>query len=170
MQCPKCGAEAAPGNQFCPKCGAAMPAETPQPAGKVFCGKCGAENVGGTAFCAKCGAPLAAGAGRPGSTMNMDQNLAGLLCYLVGWVTGLIFFLIEKENKFVRFHAMQSIVVFGAFSVLSIVLSFIPVVGWILGTILGVAAFVLWIILMVKAYQGQKWKLPVAGDIAEKNA
>ncbi len=170
MQCPKCGAEAAPGNQFCPKCGAAMPAETPQPAGKVFCGKCGAENVSGTAFCAKCGAPLAAGAGRPGSTMNIEPNVAGLLCYLVGWVTGLIFFLMEKENKFVRFHAMQSIVVFGAFSVLSIVLSFIPVVGWILGTILGVAAFVLWILLMIKAYQGEKWKLPVAGDIAEKNA
>lgn len=170
MQCPKCGADSAPGNQFCPKCGAAMPAEAPQPAAKVFCSKCGAENAGGAASCAKCGAPLAVGSARPGSTMNMDQNVAGLLCYLVGWITGLVFYLMEKENKFVRFHAMQSIVVFGAFTVASIVLGFIPVVGWILGTLLGVAAFVLWILLMIKAYQGEKWKLPVAGDIAEKNS
>ncbi len=171
MQCTKCGAEIAQGNQFCPKCGAPVAAETPQPAGgKVLCPKCGAENEGGNTFCAKCGAPLAAGAARTGSTINMDQNVAGLLCYLVGWITGLVFYLIEKENKFIRFHAMQSIVVFGAWNVVMIVLSFIPVAGWILNTLLGIAGLVLWIILMVKAYQGEKFKLPVAGDIAEKNS
>ncbi len=131
MLCPKCGAEAAPGNQFCPKCGAAMPAEAGQaPEGKVFCAKCGAEITGGAQFCPKCGAPSAPGASRPGSTINLDPNVAGLLCYLVGWITGLIFYLMEKENKFVRFHAMQSIVVFGALSVASIILSFISG-GWL---------------------------------------
>ncbi len=175
MLCPKCGAEAAPGNQFCPKCGAAMPSEaSPPPQGKVFCPKCGTENTGGEKFCPKCGAPFAPGApgatGRPGSTIDMDQNVAGLLCYLVGWITGLVFYLIEKENKFVRFHAMQSIVTFGALTVLSVVLGVIPVVGVILGPIIGILALVLWILLMVKAYQGEKFKLPVAGDIAEKNS
>ncbi len=134
------------------------------------CPKCGAEVAPGNQFCPKCGAPLVEGAARAGSTMNMDQNVAGLLCYLLGWVTGLIFFLLEKENKYIRFHAMQSIVVFGALTAASIVLGFIPVVGWVLGTILGIGAFVLWILLMVKAYQGEKFKLPIAGDIAEKNS
>ncbi len=98
---------------------------------------------------------------------GLQQNVAGLLCYLLGWVTGIIFLIIEKEDKFVRFHAIQSIVVFGAYTVLAIILSFIPYIGWILGMILGIVAFILWIILMLKAYQGQKYKLPVAGNIAE---
>jgi len=177
MLCPKCGADSAPGNQFCPKCGAAMPAEAPPPPqGKVFCPKCGAENAGGDQFCPKCGTPFAPGAarpGRPGSTIDMDPNVAGLLCYLGLWVTGLVFYLIEKENKFVRFHAMQSIVVFGAFTVLWVVfgiLWMVPVLGVLLSTIAWIAGVVLWIILMVKAYQGEKFKLPVAGDIAEKNS
>jgi uncharacterized membrane protein len=91
----------------------------------------------------------------------------------VGWITGLVFFLMEKENKFVRFHAMQSIVVFGAFTVLWVVfgiLWMVPVLGVLLSTIAWIAGVVLWIILMVKAYQGEKFKLPVAGDIAEKNS
>ena len=102
------------------------------------------------------------------TSSGMDENVAGLLCYLVGWVTGLIFFLIEKENQFVRFHAMQYIVTFGGITVITIILSFIPFVGWILNTIIGILAFVLWILLMVKAYQGARYKLPVAGNIAEK--
>ena len=102
---------------------------------------------------------------------GLEPNVAGLLCYLVGWITGLIFFLIEEKDEFVRFHAMQSIIVFGAITVLSIVfgiLFLVPFVGWILGTILWIASIVLWIILMVKAYQGERFKLPIAGDLAEK--
>ena len=102
------------------------------------------------------------------TSMGLAPNVAGLLCYVVGWVTGLIFFILEKENKFVRFHAMQSIVTFGAITVASIVLSFIPFIGWILGWLLSVLGFVLWIILMIKAYQGQRFKLPWAGNFAEK--
>ncbi len=104
------------------------------------------------------------------SSTGMEENVAGLLCYLLGWVTGLIFLLIEKDSKFVRFHAVQSIVVFGAYTVLAIILQFIPIIGWILGTIVGIVAFILWIILMVKAYQGVLFKLPISGDIAEKNS
>ena len=61
------------------------------------------------------------------TSTGMEQNLAGLLCYVLGWITGIIFLLLEKDNRFVRFHAIQSIVVFGAFTVLEIILSFIPV-------------------------------------------
>lgn len=102
------------------------------------------------------------------TSMGLEPNLAGLLCYVLGWVTGLIFFILEKENQLVRFHAMQSIVTFGAITVVSIILSFIPFIGWILGWLLGVLGFILWIILMIKAYQGQRYKLPWAGDFAEK--
>jgi uncharacterized membrane protein len=104
------------------------------------------------------------------TSTGMQPNIAALLSYLIGFVTGIVFYLIEKENKFVRFHAMQSIVTFGALFVLQIVLSFIPVIGWILMPIVGIVCLILWIILMIKAYQGESFKLPIAGDIAEKQA
>jgi uncharacterized membrane protein len=103
------------------------------------------------------------------TSSGMNQNVAGLLCYVAGWITGLIFFLIEKENRFVRFHAMQSIITFGSLTVLFMVLGFIPIVGWMLMPILAILQLILWIVLMVKAYQGQLFKLPVIGDMAEKN-
>ena len=107
------------------------------------------------------------------TSMGMEQNLEGLLCYVLGWVTGIIFFIMEKDNKFIRFHAMQSIIVFGAIFVVDIILSilrvFVPFI-WILTVLLGIITFILWIVLMMKAYQGQMYKLPIAGDIAEKNS
>jgi uncharacterized membrane protein len=114
------------------------------------------------------------------TSTGMQANVAALLCYVLGWITGLVFFLIEKENKFVRFHAMQSIVVFGALTVLQIAIGifvglftmihlyFLIPVFTLLYPLLGLAGLVLWILLMVKAYQGEKFKLPIAGDIAEK--
>ena len=104
------------------------------------------------------------------TSTGMQANVAALLCYLVGFVTGIVFYIIEKENKFVRFHAMQSIVTFGAIFVLNIFLAFVPVVGWILMPIVSIASLILWILLMVKAYKGETFKLPIAGDIAEKQA
>ena len=102
------------------------------------------------------------------TSTGLNQNVAGLLCYLAGWITGLIFFLIEKENRFVRFHAMQSIITFGSLTVLSMIFGFMPLL-WILMPILGILQLILWVILMVKAYQGQMFKLPVVGEMAEKN-
>ena len=104
------------------------------------------------------------------TSIGMQPNLAALLCYLLGWITGLIFFLVEKKNKFVRFHAMQSIVVFGGLAVINIVLLVVPVIGALIGLLLSLLALVLWILLMIKAYQGETFKLPIAGDIAEKNS
>ena len=94
--------------------------------------------------------------------------MAGLLCYLGVWVTGIIFLFIEQKNKFVRFHAIQSIIVFVILGIASAFLSQIPLVGWFFGAIIGVLSFVLWIVLMVKAYQGQLYKIVLAGDLAEK--
>jgi len=100
----------------------------------------------------------------------MQANLAALLSYLIGPVTGIIFYVIEKENKFVRFHAMQSIITFGFLWVLNAVLVVIPVIGWAIMPIVAVVSLILWIVLMIKAYQGEYFKLPIAGDIAEKNS
>ncbi|HYD51150.1 MAG TPA: DUF4870 domain-containing protein [Gemmatimonadaceae bacterium] len=115
------------------------------------------------------------------TSSGLDQNLAGLLSYLLGIITGIIFFAIEKENRFVRFHAMQSII-FGAamfvfwiaFTVLGGILAVIPLIGWLisalLGLVFGVGFFVLWIVLMVKAFQGEEWELPVIGKYARQYA
>jgi len=102
------------------------------------------------------------------SSTGMDPKVAALLSYLAGWVTGLIFFLIEKEDKYVRFHAMQSIITFGALTVLSIIAMAIPVIGLIISMLIYPVSLVLWILLMIKAYQGEKYKLPIIGDMAEK--
>ena len=102
------------------------------------------------------------------TSTGIQPNVAGLLCYLAGFITGIIFFLIEKENKFVRFHAMQSIITFGGLFVLGIVIGVIPVIGLMIGSLIWIVNFILWIILMIKAYQGEEFKLPFVGDIAEK--
>jgi uncharacterized membrane protein len=103
------------------------------------------------------------------TSSGLEENVAGLLTYVLGFVTGIIFLLIEKDNKFVRFHAMQSIVVFGAFFVISLVLNVVPVIGTIVSVlILPPLSLIVWIVLMVKAYQGNCYKLPIAGDFSEK--
>lgn len=103
------------------------------------------------------------------TSTGMQQNLEGLLCYVLGWITGIIFLIIEKENRFVRFHAVQSIVVFGAFTIVDIVIGMLPITGLII-SLLGILAFILWIVLMYKAYKGEMYKLPIAGGIAEQQS
>jgi uncharacterized membrane protein len=175
MFCPKCAADNTEGNKYCQKCGSPLVVEAPKPTG--VCAKCGTKNAEGTKYCQNCGSMLDTQAAKvAGSTTSLEPNVAGLLCYVLGWITGLVFILIEKENKFVRFHAMQSIVTFGAFSALWIPfyifsrLDILAILFGILQVIIGVLVFVLWIVLMVKAYQGERFKLPIAGDIAEKNS
>jgi uncharacterized membrane protein len=172
MFCPKCAADNTEGNKYCQKCGAPLAVETPKPTG--VCAKCGTKNAEGTKYCQNCGSMLDVQATRvAGSTTSLEPNVAGLLSYLGIWITGLIFILIEKENKFVRFHAMQSIVTFGVITVLWVVLQVLASIFWpfyFLGFPFWILSVVLWIILMVKAYQGERFKLPIAGDIAEKNS
>ena len=104
------------------------------------------------------------------TSLGMQANVEAFLCYILGFITGIIFYVIEKENKFVRFHAMQSIISFAALFVVSFVLGFIPIIGWLIGMLLSLTALILWVILMIKAFQGEKFKLPIVGDIAEQNS
>ncbi len=104
------------------------------------------------------------------STVNLSQNLVGALCYLFGWITGIIFFILEQKNQWVRFHAAQSIVVFGSLSILTAILGWIPFMGWIFSTVIWIFGFIMWVVLMYKAYQNERFKLPLAGDIAERLA
>ena len=102
------------------------------------------------------------------STLDLEPNVAGLLCYVGGWISGIIFLLLEQKNKFVRFHAIQSIIVFGALHIAGIILGSIPFIGLFFGSIIGVLGIILWIVLMVKAYNYRRHKVPWAGDLADK--
>jgi len=140
----------------------------------MFCPKCGSENPEGAKFCSKCGAELGVSTQSSGksseASTGLSPNVAGLLCYVGGWISGIVFLVIEKKSKFVKFHAWQSIMTFGVLTVAYLILFSIPFVGWVLGTIVWILGLVLWIILMVQAGTGKMWKLPWAGDWAEKQA
>lgn len=116
-------------------------------------------------------------AGQGKTSMGLEPNVAAGLSYILGWITGLIFFLTEKQNRFVRFHAMQSIILSGSYTVLAIIIQVISAVsgtlGLILGclsSILGIVVLVFAIIALVNAFQGKYYKLPIIGDYAERYA
>jgi uncharacterized membrane protein len=115
------------------------------------------------------------------SSTGLSPNVAAALSYLLGPITGVLFLVLEKQNRFVRFHAAQSITVGVALiavsivlSILSTVLAFIPVLGWIVAILLslglGLGSFVLWIMLMWRAWQGREWETPLAGSFARRIA
>ncbi len=152
----------------------------------AHCTKCGASVADNAGFCAACGAAQSTGGAAPAVSnyapgapqTAMDQNIAGTLCYALGWVTGLIFYFIDKR-PYVRFHAAQSIVVFGALHILTIVFGMFFGLSMLAGGwrgfssgfaifhLIQLAAFILWILLMIKAHQGEKFRVPVAADVAE---
>jgi uncharacterized membrane protein len=97
----------------------------------------------------------------------MDANIAAALSYLVGFVTGVIFLLLEKENKFVRFHAMQSTMLFAGIVAIDILLQLVPILGALVVIFVVIpASAILWLLLMFKAYQGEEFRLPLVGDMA----
>lgn len=102
------------------------------------------------------------------TVLGVTENLEALFCYALGWVTGLVFLLLEQKNAFVRFHALQSLVTFLALFIISAVIGFIPVLGVLVGLLLWPLGLVLWIVLMVEAYKGERYKLPVVGDFVEQ--
>ncbi len=99
---------------------------------------------------------------------NLDEKTKGALAYLLGFLSGIFFILTEKKSSFVRFHAWQSTIVFGLFFVADIILGFLPIFGFFLVNILGLTAFVLWLFLMWKAYQGEQYHLPYVGAWADQ--
>jgi uncharacterized membrane protein len=140
----------------------------------AFCKSCG-RDIGTAAFCPQCGASQNATAAPvtapiAESSDGLPENVAGLLCYALGWVTGLIFLLIDKR-PWVKFQAAQSIVVFGGLTVIRIGILFVShFTGWGIHALLGLIGFVLWIFLMVRAYQHETVRIPIAADIADSLA
>ncbi|HYW12813.1 MAG TPA: hypothetical protein VE871_12685 [Longimicrobium sp.] len=113
------------------------------------------------------------------SSTGLAPNVAGALAYVLGPITGIFFVLMEKQSRFVRFHAMQSTLVWLALIVVNVVLnvfnavlSRIPFIGWLfalgLAMVFGLACLALWLALMFQAYQGREWELPVVGEHARK--
>ena len=136
----------------------------------AFCGKCGAQIADGTPFCANCGDR--AGASSKVEAVALPPFL-GPACYVGGWITGMIIFTWLRNAKsgsdnrvdFLRFHAAQSIIVFGGLTILFVVIASLSIP--VLSMAVLAAGFALWFFLMFKASQNQMYKLPTAGDLAE---
>lgn len=165
-----------------------------------FCPNCGSQTEG--RFCAKCGAAVEAGAPAPAApppvnpaypvasgpgiatAAGLQDNLAGALCYVLGFITGILFLVLEPYNKkpFVRFHAFQSIIFSAAWFALSIAISIMfGILGFasggflwplliLLRLVIGLGGFVLWLFLMFKAYNGERYQLPIVGPMAQTQA
>ncbi len=164
--CTKCGAEVPVNAQFCQTCGQSQPAVTaPAPA------------------------PTWQPAPPAATQSGMSENTAACLSYVLGWLTGIIFFLIDKR-PYVRFHAAQSIVTFGGLHILRIIVGLLFGFGFFFGgyhhygygglggfglglallSLLGLLTFILWIVCMIKAASGQRFMVPIAGPIAQNLA
>ena len=103
------------------------------------------------------------------SVGGLDENLAAALAYALGWISGGALLLMEPGNKFVRFHALQSVLVFGGLSLAWLVALSIPIVGWAVAfLVIPVLSVVIWPLLMFKAYHGERFKLPLVGEIADQ--
>lgn len=101
------------------------------------------------------------------TSLGLDYNIEGALAYLFGFLSGIIILLLEKNNSFVRFHAMQSTIMFLGLYVLTVIFSIIPFIGNLIANIIQLIIFVAWIVGMVKAYQREYFKFPIVGDFAE---
>jgi uncharacterized membrane protein len=149
----------------------------------MHCSNCGAELTQGSTFCAKCGTatgqPRTAGSS-PSTSSGLQSNVAAGLCYLVGFISGIFFLVVDpyKSDRFVRFHAFQaiflSVVWFALYFVFAILSAILPSMlwrlMWMLDSVLGLALFLLWVFLIYKAYNKEQFKLPVIGDLAAKQA
>lgn len=109
------------------------------------------------------------------SENDTNRNIVAALSYFLGFITGIIILLVEKDDKYVRFHAMQSCVIFGGLFVVNFILSLVfggfSVLGFLataVNSVITVMAIIIWIVSMIKAYQGQVFKWPIAGNFAEK--
>ena len=150
----------------------------------AYCSQCGGEVATGVAFCPKCGQTQTGGQMTQASSSagsGLSENVAALLSYVLGWVTGIVFYLIDKR-PYVRFHAAQSIVVFGGLHIINVIIGIIFGARLMMGgfaafglgaalySLTSLVALILWILLMVKAYQGEKFQVPIAAGIAQSLA
>jgi len=142
----------------------------------AFCPNCGTQIAEGATVCPKCGTAISS-TGATSAGGGLADNMAGALAY-VTIIPAIVFLVLDPYNKkrFIRFHSFQCIFFAVAWTVLWIILAFIghiPFLGWatlLLWPLISLAGLIIWILLVVKAYQGQTFKLPVIGDMAEKQA
>ena len=142
----------------------------------AFCPNCGVAVEG--RYCAKCGTAVDSAAPSAGpvplaSTSGLPENTAAALCYLLGFITGIIFLALEpySKNKLIRFHAFQSIFLnVGVIIIWWALRIVLPWSAYIVISLLDLGFFVLWIFLLIQTYQGKKISLPVIGDLAAKQA
>lgn len=128
-----------------------------------FCPKCGEEISEENKFCPVCGARIKSKTQNK-TSLGLEENVEGALAYFLGFLSGIVLLLLEKNSRFVRFHALQSTIIFIGLFVVSFVMWFIPPMWFLLGII----GLVVWLVGMIKAYQGEFYKFPVVGDIAEE--
>jgi uncharacterized membrane protein len=157
------------------------------------CTKCGTEVPASAQFCPSCGQPQPAAAWQPPpqpvARSGMSETTAAILSYVLGWITGIIFFLIDRR-PYVRFHAAQSIVTFGGLHVIRLLIAWVFGFGWwfragfgiryghlggfgvglLLLTLIAIVTFVLWIVCMINAARGVRFMVPIAGEIAQNLA
>jgi uncharacterized membrane protein len=101
------------------------------------------------------------------SSTGLEENVAGFFCYLLGFITGIIFLVVENKSSFVKFHARQSTITFLSLFIISFILGFIPIIGLLVYPI-WILSLILWLLLMIKALQGERYSLPIVGKMAEE--
>lgn len=171
--CTNCGSGLVDGAKFCNKCGATVQATEPPPAAPSFT----PPQAQASAYQPASSSPMYPA---PAAGTGLQSNVAGALCYLLGVITGIIFLVIAPHNRdrFVRFHAFQAIFFSAAWIIISIVLITLQnMMPWpvaiminLLFWVLRIGLLVTWLYLMYKAYSNERFKLPVIGDLAEKQA
>ena len=146
----------------------------------AFCANCGAQLTAGANNCPACGKPAGQSAGGGAAAApapvtagasGLQDNVAGMLAYFT-IIPAIIFLVVApyNQNKFIRFHSFQCLFLAVGLTAVHIVLMFIPLIGWAISGLVSLAALALWIICVIKAYGNQMWKVPVIGDLAEKQA
>ncbi|WP_440953399.1 DUF4870 domain-containing protein [Methanococcoides sp. FTZ1] len=104
------------------------------------------------------------------TSIGLNENIVGILCYLGFWITGVLFLFIEKENKFVRFHAFQSAMLFMVLTAFVFLVAWVPYVGWLLADFGGFFSLFVWLSFMFIAWRGSKLRVPIIGKIAYNHA
>lgn len=103
------------------------------------------------------------------SSTGLEVNIAGVLCYLIPFLSGLVLLFLEKNSRFVKFHAMQAVLTFGALFAAYYIADIIPLIDGLIQFVIRFTGFVLWILLMVKAYGREWYRIPVIGEMAERH-
>jgi uncharacterized membrane protein len=101
---------------------------------------------------------------RERSSTGLEENVAGFFCYLLGFITGIVFMVVEKKSHFVKFHAKQSTITFLILFVISLIIGWIPIIGFLVL----ILSLILWLVLMIKALKGERYRLPIVGKMAEE--